>query len=124
MSTEDNVINMSEWQGSDEPVEMTEAEYDTAMTELLSQVNLDELGRTISGVLEFLTMRAIHDGPFYIQTDDKQAIAVFAANEDAQTLFDALPKHFKNWEDEMETPDEPDFLTDRDPGDEQDEPTA
>jgi hypothetical protein len=37
----------------------------------------------ISGVLEFLTMRALHEGPYYIMTDNKEAITVFAANKDA-----------------------------------------
>lgn len=120
METEDNVVEFTgEWQGADEPVDMTDAEYQSAMHELLSAVSEDQLGRIIAGVLEFLTARAVIDGAFYILTDDEQAITVFAANEDAAALRDALPEHFKSWDDEMEVPP---FDTDRDPGDEQDEP--
>lgn len=120
METEDNVVEFTgEWQGTDEPVDMTDAEYQSAMHELLSAVSEDQLGRIIAGVLEFLTARAVIDGAFYILTDDEQAITVFAANEDATALRDALPEHFKSWDDEMEVPP---FDTDRDPGDEQDEP--
>ena len=120
METEDNVVEFTgEWQGTDEPVDMTDAEYQSAMHELLSAVSEDQLGRIIAGVLEFLTARAVIDGAFYILTDDEQAITVFAANEDATALRDALPEHFKSWDDDMEVPP---FDTDRDPGDEQDEP--
>jgi len=102
---------------------MTEenTEYTSAMHELVSTTNEDSLGRTIAGVLEFLTARAILDGPYYITTDDGEAIAVFAANEATKTLLELLPENYKTWEDDM---DEPEFLTNADPGDEQDEPTA
>ena len=120
METENNVISMSEWQGASEPIEMTEEEYNSAMQELITTVDEEELGRTIAGVLEFLTMRALHDGGYYIMTDDERAITVFAADEDAKLLLDLLPPHFKSWEDDMEVPP---FDTDSDPGDEQDEPT-
>jgi len=91
-----------------------------ALMRLLSLDNSEELGLTISGVLEFLTMRAIIDGPYYIQTDDEMAITVFAANDDANALKELLSDNFKSWDDV----EEPEFLTDTDPGDEQDEPTA
>lgn len=123
METEDNVVEFTgEWQGEVPPEEMSEEAYESAMHELLSEVAEDQLGRVIAGVLEFLTMRAIMDGPFYILTDDEKAITVFAANEDASALRDALPEHFKSWEDELDEQDIPPFDTDRDPGDEQDEP--
>ena len=127
MSTdEDNVVEFTgEWHGDpDKENEMTPEEYDSAMRELLSAVDEEQLGRTIAGVLEFLTMRAVHDGAYYIMTDDEQAITVFAANEDAKTLRKALPEHFKSWDDPLDEPDTPPFDTNSDPGDEQDEPAS
>ncbi len=124
METEDNIIEFTgEWQGGDD--EMGEAEYESAMQELLAEVDQERLGRVVAGVLEFLTVRAIIDGPFYLLTDDKQAITVMAANEDAEALLKALPSNFKSWDDYNDEAEEQiGFLTDTDPGDEQDEPTA
>ena len=99
-----------------DPVDPTPEEYDSAMTEMLATTDMEQLGRTISGVLEFLTMRALHDGAFYIMTDDQMAITVFAANDDAKALRAALPDNFKSWEDDL---NKPEVITDRDPGDEQ-----
>ena len=65
MSTED-----TEFEGG-EDVPMPDAEYATAMEELLNESTAEQLGKTISGVLEFLTMRAYHQGPFYMMTDDE-----------------------------------------------------
>ena len=104
----------AEWQGGDEGP--TPEEYDSAMTEMLATTDMEQLGRTISGVLEFLTMRALHDVAFYIMTDDQMAITVFAANDDAKALRAALPDNFKSWEDDL---NKPEVITDRDPGDEQ-----
>lgn len=121
MNTEENIVEFTgEWQGGDAE-EMTTEEMDSAMRELLAEVDEERLGRTIAGVLEFLTVRAIVDGPFYLITDDEQAITVIAANEDAKALRDALPANFKSWEEYNEVEE---FLTDTDPGDEQHEPTA
>ncbi len=75
----------------------TDDEYASAMHELLSTVEEEDLAKTISGVLEFLTMRATMDGGYFIMTDDESAITVFAANEDVKALRDSLPKHFKDW---------------------------
>lgn len=124
METEDNIIEFTgEWQGGDD--EMSEAEYESAMQELLAEVDQERLGRVVAGVLEFLTVRAIIDGPFYLLTDDEQAITVMAANEDAEALLKALPSNFKSWDDYNDEAEEQiEFLTDTDPGDEQDEPTA
>jgi hypothetical protein len=91
------------------------------MTELLTQIDEDRLGRTIAGVLEFLTVRAIVDGPFYLMTDDEQAITIIAAHEDAKKIRDLLPDNFLSW-DQYE--DKQEFITNADPGDEQNEPTA
>lgn len=122
MNTDDNIVEFTgDWQGGDS--EMTDGEYESAMQELLAEVDQERLGRIIAGVLEFLTVRAIVDGPFYLMTDDEQAITVMAANEDAAALRNALPDNFKSW-DEYNDEIEMDFLTDTDPGDEQDEPTA
>jgi hypothetical protein len=112
MNTED-----TEWQGSDEEVPMDEVEYATAMEELLAQNTLDDLGKIISGVLEFLTARAVQEGSYYIMTDNKEAITVFAANEDAVAVKDSLPDSIKSWDD---LTGEEQVITDRDPGDEQD----
>jgi hypothetical protein len=91
-------------------------EQESAMQRLLNNEDMESLGMTIAGVLEFLTMRALHDGAFYIMTDDEKAITVFAAEEDATALKAALPEHFKTWEEELS---EPEVLTNVDPGDEQ-----
>ncbi len=96
-------------------------EYDSAMHELVATSDEETLGRTIAGVLEFLTARAVVDAPFYITTDDETAITVFAANDAAKALKDSLSDEYKSWDDDL---DEPEFLTNADPGDEQDEPTA
>jgi len=115
METEDNIVEFTgEWQGDE--AEMPDAEYRTAMDELFATVEQEALGTIISGVLEFLTVKAVIDGPYYILTDDKQAITVFAANEDAEMLMSLMPEKFTSWEDE-----EDDFTTNADPGDEQDE---
>jgi hypothetical protein len=47
----------------DEGDEPTEAEFNTAMEQLLHENDMDEVGRLISGVLEFLPLRALlhHD---------------------------------------------------------------
>lgn len=137
MTDENNVIDATDkfgpWEGNvDEdgnllpPVEMSPEEYDSAMTELMAGVDLAQLGRTISGVLEFLTMRAVHDGSYYIMTDDKAAITVIACGDDTQKILDLLPEHFKSWDDEMENSEAEvaPFDSNRDPGDEQDEPAT
>ena len=77
------------------------------------------LGERIAGVLEFLTLRAVHDAPFIILTDNEEAMALFAAGDITQEIRDALADiEIKSWDDEM---DAPDYLSDQDPGDEQDE---
>lgn len=117
METEDNIVEFTgEWQGDDS--EMSDAEYQTAMEELFATVEQEALGTVISGVLEFLTVKAVVEGPYYIMTDDKQAVTVFAANEDAETLMNILPEGFTSWEDEAEADE---FISNADPGDEQDE---
>lgn len=106
----------TEFEGG-EDVPMPDKEYATAMDELLNGSTMDDVGRTISGVLEFLTMRALHEKAYYITTDDGEAIAVFAVKEDAALLKSVLPDTFKSWDEEDEVP----VITDRDPGDEQDD---
>jgi hypothetical protein len=105
---------------STEETETTTEEYDTAMEKLLNETSMDELGGTISGVLEFLTVRALQDGPYYIMTDDKKAICVLATNEDCDALVKVLPENFVDWESYVNTPSEPVVITNRDLGDEQD----
>ena len=109
----------------DEGEEPTEAEFNTAMEQLLHENDMDEVGRLISGVLEFLTLRALHEGPYYIMTDDRKAITVFAANEHAEELLSILPDTIRPWDDlddgeySEDTADTPEVITDRDTGDEQ-----
>ena len=120
METEDNIVEFTgEWQGDES--EMTETEYRSAMEELFATIEQEALGTVISGVLEFLTAKAVVEGPYYIMTDDKQAVTVFASNEAAETLMRILPENFTSWEDEDETDE---FITNADPGDEQDESAA
>lgn len=115
MDTEDNIVEFTgEWQG--DASEMTETEYRSAMEELFATIEQEALGTVISGVLEFLTAKAVIEGPYYIMTDDKQAVTVFASNEAAETLMRILPENFTSWEDETD-----EFITNADPGDEQDE---
>ena len=105
---------------TNEDTVVDEATTMTAMQELLTEGNMDDLSRTISGVLEFLTVRATVEGPYYILADGGVAVTVFAANDDVQRVIDMLPDHVKAWED-MSNLEEDDFLTDADPGDEQDD---
>ena len=124
MNTDDNnVVQLDAWPEATPEVEMTKEEYDTAMEELLNQVEFDNLGRTIAGVLELLLARAVNDGAFYLLTDNEDGITIVAANADADTIRNLMPDNFKAWDD-IETPDEdvPPFDTNRDSGDEQDEP--
>jgi hypothetical protein len=89
--------------------------------------NIDVIGDRISGVLEFLTVRAALDAPFVIYADNKESIVVIAAGDDVEPVAKNLPDHFKNWDDELDTipsaPEVETFLTDIDPGDEQDDET-
>ena len=110
-------IEDAEWEGG-ENVAMTEKEYATAMEELLNESTAEQLGKTISGVLEFLTMRAYHQGPFYMMTDDEEAITVLAAGDAAKALKAVLPEGFLSWDEEPEEV-EAEVITDRDTGDEQ-----
>ena len=84
------------------------------------------IGERISAVLEFLTLRAVADTPFMIFTDNEDAMVLFAAGDVTKTIRDSLADiNIKRWEDELdETVDIDEFLTDVDPGDEQDEPAA
>ena len=52
MSNDDNIVEFTgEWQGVDTPVEMTDEEYTSAMEELLTSVNEDQLTRILAGWL-------------------------------------------------------------------------
>ena len=115
---EDNVVEFTgEWQGSDESNDMTEDEARIAMDELLAEVDLDRMNLIVSNVLEYLTYRAVNDTAYYIMTDDRSAMALFAAGDDAKTLISILPDTVKCMNDEYED----DFITNSDPGDEQNE---
>lgn len=78
------------------------------------------LGERISAVLEFLTLRAVADGPFYIFTDNEDAMVLFASGDIATDIRERLDGiKIKRWEDELDDAAE-DFLSNVDPGDEQD----
>jgi hypothetical protein len=116
--SDDNVID-GPWQGDPDGPEVSQEDYDTAMEELLSTIDTDRLGMIIGGALEVLTMQAIDNGSFYLQTDDERAITVIAVDDAAKQVKDNLPNSVALWEDRMK-----DFDSNRDPGDEQDEPTT
>jgi hypothetical protein len=92
----------------------------TAMERMLAecQGDPDAISERISGVLEFLTMRSVNDAPYYIMTDNGDALVVFAANESATELRELLPDTYKSWDEPL---DDVEFLTDQDPGDEQED---
>jgi len=117
--SDDNVVEFTgEWQGDD--IDMSEAEYESAMEELLMTMDEEQLGRTVSGVLEFLTVKAIIDGPYYILTENKDAVTILAANSAVDEVLALLPKSVRPFDEAIEVPP---FKTNSDPGDEQDEPT-
>jgi hypothetical protein len=80
-----------------------------------------KIGMRIAGVLEFLTLRAIVDKPFFITTENEDALVLFAADEDAKKIREAL-KDFdlKDWHDPLddEEVEAAPFIVDADPGDE------
>lgn len=84
------------------------------------------IGERISAVLEFLTLRAVADTPFMIFTDSEDAMVLFAAGDVVNVIRASLVNiPIKRWEDELDEPvDIEEFLTDTDPGDEQDEPAT
>ena len=55
-------------------------------------------------------------------TDDKQALTVIATQDDVQLILDNLPDTILSWE-ELEAKVQAEFLTNTDPGDEQDDST-
>ena len=120
---DDNVVEFTgEWQGADENAPApTDEEIEAAMAELMDKVDFERLTEIISSSLEYLTIRAIADGGYYILTDDGSAMALFAANDDVKKVLDVMPENFKCMNDEEPTEE---FITNADPGDEQDEPTA
>lgn len=88
--------------------------------------DIDLVWQRITGGLEFLILRAVMDGPFYMMSENENALIVFAADDEAKSLYKNLPEHYKNFEEPLEG--DPmrveDPISDRDPGDEQDEPTT
>jgi len=98
----------------DEPT----SENKSAMEDLLTDNDMTDLARVVSGVLEFLTVRASVDGPYYILADGGVAVTVFGANDDVQRIIEVLPDHVRAWEN-LESAEDVEFLTDTDPGDEQ-----
>ena len=82
------------------------------------------IGDRIAGVLEFLTIRAVTDTAYAIYTDDNDAMVLFATGDDVKRILDSIPEDIrvKSWDEPMDK--EVSFLTDHDPGDEQDESTS
>lgn len=115
MNTEDT--------NTDVPAE--DAPKETPMHRLIDSCegNIDTVGDRISGVLEFLTVRAALDAPFVIYADNKESIVVIAAGEDVKSIEEHLPENFKTWDDELDTvpttPEVETFLANTDSGDEQ-----
>ena len=125
--TDDTVVEFTgEWHGADENTpEPTEAEIQQAMDE----IDFERLNSMVVSVLEYLTVRAVVDAPYYILTDDEKAIALFAADDDVKAVLSMLPDNFKCMNDEIndfiENDEVVDFITNADPGDEQpDEPAS
>jgi hypothetical protein len=82
------------------------------------------IGERCAAVLEFLTVRAVIDHPYVIATEDDKAMALFAAGDAVQEIKDALSGILiKTWDDPLDDDTVIPFETNRDPGDEQDEPT-
>ena len=107
---------------------MSATEDITPMQRMLmeSEGDVNLIGERIAGVLEFLTVRAVMDAPFYIFTEDENAVVLVAAGDDVAKIRDLLGvMDIKRWEDELsEDADVLPFITDADPGDEQGEPAA
>jgi hypothetical protein len=116
----DNIVVEGPWSNKEDS--MSEENFESALEELLATHNQDTLGTTIAGVLEFLTARALLDGSYYLMTDDQKAITVIAVDEDATTIHKGLPEGVRSWEELIENTAE--VITDRDPGDERDEPAS
>lgn len=86
---------------------------------MLEETNgdLDLVWQRIAGGLEFLILRAALDGPFYMTSETGNALIVFAADDEARSLREMIPAHYKDFEDPID--EAPDFATNQDPGDEQ-----
>lgn len=99
----------------------------SALEKFMLETGGDEtiIGERIAAVLEFLTIRAVMDGPYYITTDDAKALVIFAVDEQAEKIRDSIPEDIilKSWDDPMDAESDT-FLSDTDPGDEQDEPAS
>jgi hypothetical protein len=100
---------------------------ESAVEKMLVECDNDQeaLGWRIAGVLEFLTLRAVADKPFFIFTDNEDAVTIVAAGDAVAEIRDRLDgMDIKRWEDPLEIDDEVDFVANADPGDEQDEPAT
>jgi len=104
-------------------------EFNSPMEKMLAEAGNDGtlIGERVAGVLEFLTVRAVIDGPFYIFTDNEDAMTLIAAGDVVDVIRASLANiPIKRWEDELdvEEADVIPFTSNSDPGDEQDEPAA
>jgi len=97
---------------------MTDAEYNSAMEELLNTVEVDNLGTIVAGVLEFLAVRAYAQGAYYILNEDGTAVTIVATKDDVEPIMEVLPVSVRSWDDLAD--DVVDYLTNADPGDEHD----
>jgi|688.fasta_scaffold236341_6 hypothetical protein len=97
---------------------ITDAEYNSAMEELLNTVEEDNLGTIVAGVLEFLAVRAYAQGAYYILNEDGTAVTIVATKDDVEPIMEVLPVSVRSWDDLAD--DVVDYLTNADPGDEHD----
>jgi hypothetical protein len=97
---------------------ITDAEYNSAMEELLNTVKEDNLGTIVAGVLEFLAVRAYAQGAYYILNEDGTAVTIVATKDDVEPIMEVLPVSVRSWDDLAD--DVVDYLTNADPGDEHD----
>jgi hypothetical protein len=97
---------------------ITDAEYNSAMEELLNTVEVDNLGTIVAGVLEFLAVRAYAQGAYYILNEDGTAVTIVATKDDVEPIMEVLPVSVRSWDDLAD--DVVDYLTNADPGDEHD----
>lgn len=123
MNTEDNVVDFGEWQGDDKAYQPTEEEWQEAARELFLMQDAEQIAITVALVLELLTAKAMEVGSFYFKAETGNAITLVAVNDEANAVLKVMPESIANWTDIDEEPAD-EFLTDQDPGDEQDEPAS
>lgn len=115
----DTPVNESEYMVDDAAVEGDDG---SLVEDFLNNNSLEDMSAMIGMVLEFLTVRAHHGGPYYIMTQALDAMVVFVTGANVKELHDLLPEHYESWSggDEVVEVEVPIVITARDTGDEQD----